>query len=104
MKQTEAQVLLATHLKELGIATVTEYRFDPERQFRFDLASTALRIGFECNGHFAGKHGSGWSEGAEKLNLAQAQGWRVFVFHNRDVLSGKAKAFIEKWMPKENSK
>ena len=101
VRQTEAQLLLAQHLKELGIATVPEYRFDPERQFRFDLASLELRMGFECNGHFAGKHGKGWSEESEKMNLAQMQGWRVLSFHNRDVLTGKAKDFVSRWMAKE---
>lgn len=93
--RTEAQILLAIHLEELGIKTVPEYRFDPERQFRFDLADLEHRIGFECNGHWQGKHGAGWSEGAEKINLAQMQGWKVLVFHNRDVLTGRAKAFIK---------
>jgi|SRR6266850_7003247 len=94
LMQTEAQILLAVHLAELGIKTVPEYRFDPERQFRFDLADLEHRIGFECNGHWQGKHGAGWSEGAEKINLAQMQGWKVLVFHNRDVLTGRAKQFI----------
>ena len=100
MKQTEAQLLLAVHLAELGIKTLPEYRFDSERQFRFDLANLEHRIGFECNGHWQGKHGVGWSEGFEKLNVAQLQGWRVLVFHNRDVLTGKAKEFCAKHLVK----
>ena len=91
-------MLLQVHLAELGIKTVPEYRFDPERQFRFDLCSLEHRIGFECNGHFQGKHGTGWSEESEKLNLAQMQGWRVLSFHNKDVLTGKAKEFVAKWI------
>ena len=92
---TEAQELLRIHLKELGVETVPEYRFHPERRWRFDLASLEHRIGFECNGHFAGKHGTGWSEESEKLNTAQMMGWRVLSFHNRDVLKGKAKAWLK---------
>lgn len=98
MKQTESQILLQVHLAELGIKTVAEFRFDPERQFRFDLCSLEHRIGFEVNGHWQGKHGAGWSEGFEKLNLAQMQGFRVLVFHNKDVLTGKAKEFVAKWV------
>lgn len=93
MKQTEAQILLGIHLAELGIKTVPEYRFDHERQFRFDLADITHRWGFECNGHWQGRHGTAWSEGFEKLNHAQALGWKVFVFHNRQVLKGEAKEF-----------
>lgn len=100
-QQTEAQILLKIHLAELGIETVPEYRFDPERNFRFDLAALKEKIGIECNGHWQGKHGSGWSEGFEKLNLAQAQGWKVFVFHNRDALTGKAKEFMRNFLQKE---
>ena len=95
MRQTPAQILLAMHLKELGFETVPEYQFCHERRWRFDLACLGERIGFECNGHWQGRHGTGWSEGFEKLNLAQAQGWRVFVFHNRQVETGKAKEWIK---------
>lgn len=92
---TEAQTLLMIHLDELGFVTVPEFRFTPARKFCFDVAVVEHKLAFECNGHFNGKHGAGWSMGAEKLNLAQAMGWKVFVFHNKDVLTGKAKAWIE---------
>ncbi len=95
---TEAQTLLQVHLKELGIETVAEFRFDGERRFKFDLANEQLMMGFECNGHWQGRHGAAWSEGFEKFNLAQVQGWTVFVFHNHDVLNGKAKEFLAKYL------
>jgi hypothetical protein len=98
MKLTIAQVLLRRHLKELGIETKPEWRFYSKRKWRFDLYSEVHRIGFECNGHFAGKHGAGWSSDAEKLNTAQMMGIRVLVFSNRDVLRGKAKEFLEEWL------
>lgn len=97
-KQTEAQILLQIHLAEIGVKTVPEYRFDPDRRFRFDLCCIEMRIGFEVNGHFEGKHGVGWSGDSEKMNLAQMQGWRVISFHNKDVLNGKAKAFLAEWL------
>ena len=96
---TEAQVLLAYHLKELGVLDVVfEHRFLADRKFRFDLYSDSLKMGFEVNGHFAGKHGSGWSNDAEKMNLAQLNGYRVLVFTNREVLKGKAKEFLAEWI------
>jgi hypothetical protein len=91
---TEAQLLLQTHLRELGIDTVLEHRFCETRKWMFDLADLERRIGFECNGHFGGKHGAGWSNDAEKMNTAQMMGWRVLVFANRDVLRGKAKEWL----------
>jgi very-short-patch-repair endonuclease len=100
---TEAQRLFRVHLRELGIETVTEYRFDPSRRFRFDLASLEHRIGFECNGSFSGLHGPRWSSSdAEKMNLAQMQGWRVLVFDNRQVLRGKAREFVATWLGAES--
>ena len=92
---SEAQMLLQVHLAELRIETVPEFPFCHGRKFRFDLAAVDHPWAFEVNGHFQGKHGSGWSNDAEKMNLAQAMGWKVFVFHNNDVLTGKAKAFIQ---------
>ena len=92
---TEAQILLAQHLRELGLRPEFEVQFMESRSFRFDVACRAERLGFECNGHFKGIHGKSFSGDAEKMNLAQMQGWRVLVFHNREVLTGKAKAFIK---------
>jgi very-short-patch-repair endonuclease len=94
-KLTEAQILLGQHLRELGIETVFGHQFAEGRRFRFDLASLEHRLGFECNGSFSGLHGPRWSSNdSEKMNLAQAQGWRVFVFSNRQVLKGQAKQWI----------
>ena len=96
---TEAQILLQVHLKELGIETVPEFQFDPERRFCFDLANSELMLGFECNGSWNGLHGPRWSStDGEKFNLAQAKGWCVFVFSNRQVLNGKAKEFLAKYL------
>jgi len=95
---TEAQILLAEHLAEL-LQRPLEIRFEwpvcSDRRWRFDVVDTFHRWGFECNGHFQGKHGKGWSSDAEKRNFAQALGWKVFEFTNREVLTGKAKLFIE---------
>ena len=97
-KLTEAQILLGEHLRELvpHLTIEFEHIVSSDRKWRFDVAIPFYRWGFECNGHWQGHHGAGWSEGTEKLNHAQALGWRVFQFHNRDVLSGKAKSWIKK--------
>lgn len=60
-----------------------EYKFLPDRRFRFDFASVDSRVGIEING-------GNWTRGRhtnpralqseyEKLNLATLNGWRVFV-------------------------
>jgi very-short-patch-repair endonuclease len=96
-KLTESQIVLSLHLKELGISTIPEYQFC-DRKWRFDLAAPNERLAFECNGHWQGQHGAGWSEGAEKINTAQMLGWRVLVFHNKDVRSGKAKEWLKQYI------
>src|SRR5271165_6334862 len=98
-----AKLLLATHLAELGVVTVKEWPFAEGRRYRFDLFSAEHRMGFECDGHFKGKHGVGYGEGHEKINLAQALGFRCFQFSNRDVLSGKAKAWLAEYLFSEKS-
>ena len=98
MTQTQAQILLQTHLAELGIKTVFEFRFCLQRKFRFDLYAEELRMGFEVNGTFGGLHGPRWSTSdLEKLNLAQMMGYRVMQFTNKQVERGEAKEFIREW-------
>ena len=96
---TNQQLLLKQHLSELGIETVAEYRFSAMR-FRFDLANERLRIGFEVDGQFKGRHGGGWAGGHDypKDRLAQYLGWKVLRFSNREVEDGSAKAELEEWL------
>ena len=97
MKRTAAQIAVGTWLTELGYAVAYEHRFC-ERQWRFDVAIPDARVAIECNGHFQGRHGAGWSNDAEKLNTAQMAGWRVLVFSNQDVLkSTRAYDFIRQY-------
>jgi hypothetical protein len=115
-RKTEAQVLLALHLAELGIETVAEYHFWELRDWRLDLYAPAIRIGFEIHGgQFKGGHRTGfWGKkeyqrrralGTQKttpqedeytkLNAATMDGIRVLQFTNEQVLDGRAKKFIE---------
>jgi very-short-patch-repair endonuclease len=94
-KLTPMQRLLKTHLSELGIKTVPEFRFCLERRYRFDLYSPEHRIGFEVNGTFQGLHGPRYKGDNEKINLAQVMGFRVLVFTNKEVERGHAKAWLK---------
>lgn len=100
-KQTEAQRLLAIHLKELGIETVPEFKFLTNRSYRFDLFWMAQRVGFECDGGmYSGghRHGEAIEIEHEKDRLAQLNGYRIFRFTNRQVLCGEAKEWIKEHM------
>lgn len=61
----------------------TEHQFDPSRKFRFDFCSKVAKVAIELQGGIwvEGGHstGSGISRDYEKMNLAQSQGWQVFL-------------------------
>lgn len=81
--RSDAERQLETLLRLAGIEGYErEYRFDPERRFRFDFAWPAQRVAVECDGgiwmRWGGRHGR--DADREKLNLAAANGWRVLRF------------------------
>jgi very-short-patch-repair endonuclease len=99
---TPSQVLLAMHLKELGILDVEfEYKFLADRKFKFDLYSQELRIGFECDGgmfHGGHRRGKALEDDYERQNLAQLQGFRILRFTNRQIDTGEAKEFLKTYL------
>lgn len=98
-KRTPAQTLLGIHLEELGFGPVIfEFPFAQGRRFRADVAIPSESLLFECDGHFQGKHGTGWGAGHEKINLAQTLGFKCYQFSNRDILSGKARSWIKEYL------
>jgi len=102
-KLTVAQTLLLKHLRELGAVNDyrLEYQFAHDRLFRFDIADVTLRIGYECDGgQFRGGHmrGIALERQYEKDRLAQMLGWRVMRFTNREILTGKAKEWMRKYL------
>jgi very-short-patch-repair endonuclease len=101
-RQTEAQILLAIHVRELGVTDLkAEFRIDPARQWRADLALPAYRILIECDGgmHTGGhKRGAALEDDYDKQNSAQMLGWRILRFSNRQVLCGEAKEFLWKFL------
>ena len=95
---TPAQLKLKTHLEELGIKTVFEYRFLEDRRYAFDLYDEATRVGYEADG---GQHTGGHMRGLkieqqyEKDRLAQLHGYRILRFTNRQILCGEAKKWLQ---------
>jgi very-short-patch-repair endonuclease len=98
MSELEAALLF-----QLKAAQVPEpeqqWRFDPQRKFRFDLAWPGHKIGVEVDGAtwVAGRHtrGLGFERDCEKLNLAALHGYRVFRFTGTMVNDGRALATLE---------
>lgn len=67
---------------DLGVDCFKEYRFHPERRWRFDYAIPSHRIALEVEGGVwtAGRHTrpQGFLGDIEKYNTATLLGWRVF--------------------------
>ena len=113
-KQDEATLLLAMHLKELGLSFEREYQFYRGRKWRFDFVlggpdtwrgktsfhpdGTAIEI--EGGIWTQGRHtrGAGFLKDAEKYNCAALTGWRVLRFGTQQVLRGEARQFLKEWL------
>ena len=67
---------------DLGVECVKEYKFNPERKWRFDYAVPEYRIALEVEGGVwtSGRHTrpQGFLGDIEKYNTATLMGWRVF--------------------------
>lgn len=61
-----------------------EYKFLPDRKFRFDFAIPSHKIAIEVEGAVwsGGRHvrGTGYNKDCEKYNLAACHGWRVLRY------------------------
>jgi very-short-patch-repair endonuclease len=90
---------LERHLKYLlHVARVPdpyrEYRFHPERKWRFDFAWPDQKLAAEVEGgiwtggaHTRGKH---FNSDCEKYNAAALAGWRVLRFSETHLRTGEA--------------
>ena len=82
-----------------GQALVREFRFDPVRRWRFDFAHEPSRVAIEINGGVwsNGRHvrGAGYLRDREKMNAAQAAGWRVFELGTGQVTVNNVQRIIE---------
>lgn len=100
-KQTEADILFWEQLNELPFVFYREYKFHPDRKWRFDYAritEPALAIEIDGGAWSAGRHtrGKGFIADMEKQNYAVLLGWRVLRFTPQQVLKGEAIAFIRR--------
>ena len=111
---TEAQIVLETHLKELGLKNIeVEHRFARSlcREWRSDYFIPAFSqekicvkipvlVEIEGGAWSAGRHtrGKGYSDDCLKYSTASAMGFKVFRFTTQQVLSGDSKAFLKKWL------
>lgn len=83
-------------LTAAGISFVTEYRFHPDRKFRFDIAIPEKMIAIEYEGLMSKKSRhttvGGYTKDADKYNLAQSLGWKVYRYTALNFKSFNVKA------------
>jgi len=77
---------------------VLEYKFHPERRWRFDMAWPEKMVACEIEGGtwVAGRHvrGLGFRKDCEKYNEAAILGWRVLRVVSEQIHSGEATAWL----------
>jgi len=85
MRQSTLERTFETLWRQLGgPAMEAEYRFHPDRKWRFDFADPAAMVAIELEGGVfsGGRHtrGKGFAADCAKYNEAARLGWRVFRF------------------------
>lgn len=72
-------------------APLTEYRFHPERRWRFDYAWPGMKLALEVEGGMwvMGRHnrGSGQVKDLEKYSEAAILGWRIVYCQPKELLT-----------------
>ena len=82
-KKTQIRDVFTVFCKtDLGVECIKEYKFHPERRWRFDYAIPEHKIALEVEGGVwtQGRHTrpQGFLGDVEKYNTATLMGWRVF--------------------------
>ena len=77
-----------------------EFKFHPDRKWRFDFAWPHAHIALEVEGGIwtGGRHtrGSGFLRDMDKYNAAGILGWRVFRTTPQNIKNGKAIELLER--------
>ena len=102
-KPNVGQILMATHLKELGLGFCEQFKFHQDRKWLLDFYLPEYAIGIEIDGYFAGKHGAGYGSDNEKQNTATMSGIRMLRFSTNAVKRGEAKQFLSEWLSNGHS-
>lgn len=102
MKESKLEADLYRQIKFLK--PEREYKFHPDRRWRFDFAFPSLMIAIEVEGGVwkMGRHtrGMGFKKDSEKYNAASLLGWRLLRFESSGVRNGDARRLIEEMVRK----
>lgn len=102
-KARQAQLIqtLLFQVKALGLPEpILEYKFHPERFWRFDLVWVGVKVALEVEGGqwIGGRHvsGTGFDADVEKYAEALVLSWRVLRVTPKQVESGQAATWLER--------
>ena len=99
MSKSDLERSLATQMKWLKLPEpATEYRFWPERRWRFDFAFPEVKLAVEVEGgaYSGGRHvrPDGFEKDTEKYNMAAIEGWCVLRFTKATIENKTAAATV----------
>ena len=91
---SKGEAAFALHCRAEGLSPEREYRFHPERKWRFDFAFPDKKLAVEIEGGIfsGGAHtrGAKYIKDCEKYNAAVLMGWRVLRYFTDQVIQGRA--------------
>ncbi len=100
MKPNKYKQQLELLFKAYQLDPVREYKFHPERKWRFDYAFPSVKIALEYEGGIwvNGGHNRGliYSGNCEKYNAATMLGWQVYRITCQQFKNGYATNLIER--------
>lgn len=104
--KVDPKLLIELILKDLNIQYVKEYKFNDERDYRFDFAIPSMKIGIEYEGgtysgggHVRGKH---YASDCQKYNLAALSEWKVLRYTIDIQKDNAAQVYADLKFAKEN--
>lgn len=85
--------------KDHGLEAVPEFRFHPQRNWRFDYAFPKFKVAIEVQGglFIRGGHnrGAGYLQDMEKFNHAAAVGWLIIQCQPKDICMDETVQFVK---------
>ena len=84
------EAAFALHCRAEKLNPESEYRFHPERKWRFDFAFPDRMLAIEIEGRGRHQSFSGFAKDIEKYNTAAKMGWRILRYTPQMVFRGDA--------------
>ncbi len=93
---------LAVQFRLHNIKPHTEYRFDPERRWRFDFAWPVMKFAVEVEGitYDGGRHQrvEGFENDLDKYQAAMLQGWTVYRVSKKQIRNLQALETVQRML------